>query len=159
MSSRAESRDFYIMEFIIKTFSELTTEELYQILRLRSEVFVVEQDCVYQDIDNKDQISYHVLGLKENELVAYSRIFDSGDYFSKPSIGRILVKESERKFNYGHQLVDTSIQFILDNFKEKDILISAQTYLLKFYNSHGFIQEGKEYLEDGIPHVKMLRTS
>lgn len=147
------------MQFVIKTFSKLTTEELYQILRLRSEVFVVEQDCVYQDIDNKDQISYHVLGWKNDVLVAYSRIFDSGDYFSKPSIGRILVKQSERNHDYGHQLVDSSIQFIQKNFSKKDILISAQTYLLKFYKSHGFMVEGEEYLEDGIPHVKMLRTS
>lgn len=145
--------------FTIKTFAELTAVEMYEMLRLRAEVFVVEQDCVYQDIDNKDQKALHVLGYKEGKLVAYSRIFDSGDYFDLPSIGRIVVKEEERQFKYGYKLVDTSIQYIVQNFKEKSILISAQTYLLKFYNSLGFQEQGEEYLEDGIPHMKMLRTS
>ena len=147
------------MEFIVKTFNELTTTELYDILHLRSEVFVVEQDCVYQDIDYKDQKAFHVIGIKNHQIIAYARVFDSGDYFKKPSIGRIVVKESERKFKYGYQLVESSIQFIQDNFQEKDILISAQTYLTKFYNSLGFMQIGEGYLEDGIPHIKMLRTS
>ena len=147
-----------MIDFTIKTFSELSSEDIYEMLRLRSEVFVVEQDCVYQDIDNKDQKAYHVLGFKNNQLIAYSRIFDAGDYFEFPSIGRIVVKEEERKFKYGHELVDTSIQYITQNFQEKNILISAQTYLTKFYNSHGFHQKGEGYLEDGIPHIKMLRT-
>ena len=146
-----------MIHFTIKTFQELTANEIYEMLRLRSEVFVVEQDCVYQDIDNKDQKAMHVLGIKDHQLIAYARIFDSGTYFDLPSIGRILVKEDQRKFNYGHQLVEISIQFVQNNFKEQSILISAQTYLIKFYNSHGFVQQGEEYLEDGIPHVKMLR--
>ena len=148
-----------MVEFTVKTFEELTAVEIYEMLRLRSEVFVVEQDCVYQDIDNKDQKAFHVLGYKNTELVAYSRIFDSGDYFKYPSIGRILVKEEKRKFKYGHDLVTHSINYIQQNFQEKSILISAQTYLKKFYNSHGFQQQGEGYLEDGIPHIKMLRTS
>lgn len=147
-----------MVEFSVKTFDEITAVEMYQMLLLRSEVFVVEQDCVYQDIDNKDQKAFHVFGFKNQELIAYSRIFDSGDYFDLPSIGRIVVKEEERQFKYGYELVDQSIQYILKNFTEKSILISAQTYLLKFYNSLGFIQQGEEYLEDGIPHIKMLRS-
>ena len=147
------------MTFIVKTFNELTTQELYQLLRLRSEVFVVEQDCVYQDIDNKDQKAFHVLSFKKDELIAYARIFNSGDYFKQPSIGRIIVKETERNHNYGYELVEASIQFIERNFQTKNIVISAQTYLLKFYNSLGFKKQGEEYLEDGIPHIKMLRTS
>lgn len=146
-----------MINFIVKTFQELSPTEIYEMLRLRSEVFVVEQDCVYQDIDNKDQKAFHVLGFKENQLIAYSRIFDAGDYFDVPSIGRIVVQENERKFKYGHELVAASIQYVLDRFEEKSILISAQTYLIKFYNSHGFQQKGEEYLEDGIPHIKMLR--
>lgn len=146
-----------MIHFQIKTFSELSTVDLYELLRLRSEVFVVEQDCVYQDIDNKDQKAYHILGYKENQLIAYSRIFDSGDYFDLPSIGRIVVKEDQRKLKYGHQLVDESIQFILKNFTDKNVLISAQTYLTRFYNSHGFQKVGEGYLEDGIPHIKMIR--
>ena len=147
------------MKFIVKTFNELSSVEIYDILQLRSEVFVVEQDCVYQDIDNKDQKAFHIIGLKEEKIIAYARIFDSGHYFEKPSIGRIVVKETERKYKYGYKLVQESISFIDKNFKEKDILISAQTYLTKFYNSLGFIQQGEGYLEDGIPHIKMLRTS
>ena len=147
-----------MVQFQIKTFSELSAVEIYEMLRLRSEDFVVEQDCVYQDIDNKDQKAFHALGFKESRLVAYARIFDAGDYFDLPSIGRIVVKEEERQFKHGHQLVATSIQYILENFEEKSIAISAQTYLTKFYNSHGFYQVGKGYLEDGIPHIKMIRT-
>jgi ElaA protein len=146
------------MEFVVKKFNELSIQELYAILQLRSEVFVVEQDCVYQDIDYKDQKAFHILGIKEEKIIAYARIFNSGDYFSKPSIGRIIVKENQRKYKYGFQLVEESIQYIEDNFIEKTILISAQTYLTKFYNSLGFIQQGEGYLEDGIPHIKMLRN-
>jgi len=146
------------MEFVVKKFNELSIQELYAILQLRSEVFVVEQDCVYQDIDYKDQKAFHVLGIKEEKIIAYARIFNSGDYFSKPSIGRIIVKENQRKYKYGFQLVEESIQYIEDNFIEKTILISAQTYLTKFYNSLGFIQQGEGYLEDGIPHIKMIRN-
>lgn len=141
----------------IKRFHELSPVEIYEILRLRSEVFVVEQNCVYQDIDNKDQKAHHVLGFKNGELIAYSRIFDSGDYFDLPSIGRILVKEEQRAHKYGHNLVSESIQYILDSFKDQKIVISAQTYLTKFYNSHGFQQVGEGYLEDDIPHIKMIR--
>ncbi|MFY0602387.1 MAG: GNAT family N-acetyltransferase [Flavobacteriaceae bacterium] len=147
-----------MVQFSVKTFNELTAVEIYEMLRLRSEVFVVEQDCVYQDIDDKDQKAFHVLGIKEDKIIAYARIFKSGDYFTLPSIGRIVVKEEERQFKYGYQLVEASIQYIIKNFKEKSILISAQKYLLKFYNSLGFIQQGEEYLEDGIPHIKMLRN-
>jgi len=146
------------MIFHIKKFNELTTDELYVILQLRSEVFVIEQDCIYQDLDQKDQLAYHILGVLDNQIIAYARIFKSGDYFLKPSIGRIVVKKEFRKFKYGYKLVENSIQFIEKNLKENNILISAQSYLTKFYNSLGFIQISEEYLEDDIPHIKMLRT-
>ncbi|OSY89018.1 GNAT family acetyltransferase [Tenacibaculum holothuriorum] len=146
------------MNFIVKTFQELTTSELYEILQLRSEVFVVEQDCVYQDIDGKDQKALHVIGNKEGKIVAYTRLFNSGDYFETPSIGRVVVKDTERKFGYGHDLIKASINAIVDNYKTSKITISAQVYLKKFYKSHGFIKIGEEYLEDGIPHIKMVRS-
>ena len=146
------------MKITINKYQDLSSDKLYEILKLRSEVFVVEQNCAYQDLDNKDQIAYHVLGLKDDKIIAYARIFDSEDYFLEPSIGRITVKKEFRKFKYGYQLVLNSIQFIENNFKEKKILISAQAYLTKFYNSLGFIQEGESYLEDGILHIKMLRN-
>ena len=146
------------MIFTIKRFNELSTHELYAVLQLRAEVFVVEQDCVYQDLDNKDLDAYHVLGVLDTKIVAYARIFKPGDYFLESSIGRIVVKKEFRKFQYGYQLVQNSIQFIEKKLQENNILISAQSYLSKFYNSLGFIQIGEEYLEDGIPHIKMLRN-
>jgi ElaA protein len=143
------------MNFITKSFQELTTIELYQILQLRSEVFVVEQDCVYQDLDFKDQKSLHVLGIKNDKIVAYTRIFKPGDYFESASIGRVVVQENERKFGIGHDLMKASINTIKDHFNVDEITISAQVYLKKFYESHGFKQIGKGYLEDGIPHIRM----
>jgi len=146
------------MIFIIKRFNELSTQELYTVLQLRAEVFVVEQDCVYQDLDNKDLDAYHVLGVLDTKIVAYARIFKPGDYFLESSIGRIVVKKEFRKFQYGYQLVQNSILFIENNLQQNKILISAQSYLTKFYNSLGFTQVGEEYLEDGIPHIKMLKS-
>tara|TARA_R110002050_G_scaffold78588_2_gene167882 strand:+ start:49 stop:489 length:441 start_codon:yes stop_codon:yes gene_type:complete len=143
------------MEFQIKLFSELNTTELYQILQLRSEVFVVEQDCVYQDIDFKDQKALHVFGFKNDKVVAYTRIFKPGDYFKNASIGRVVVAEKERKFGYGHLIIKASISAIKNNFKVDEITISAQKYLKKFYETHQFKQVGEEYLEDGIPHIRM----
>ncbi|NVK51997.1 MAG: GNAT family N-acetyltransferase [Flavobacteriaceae bacterium] len=145
------------MNFLVKSFTELTTLELYKILQLRSEVFVVEQDCVYQDLDYKDQKSLHVLGFKEDKIIAYTRIFKPGDYFKEASIGRVVVKKSERAYGYGHHLMKASIQAIIDNYNETKITISAQTYLQKFYESHGFKKVSDTYLEDGIPHIKMLK--
>lgn len=146
------------IEFEVKSFKEIDTEELYKILRLRAEVFVVEQDCVYQDIDNKDQKALHIIGTKNQEVVAYTRIFDEGYYFDKASIGRVVVAEGERKFGYGHDLIKESISAIETHFKTKNIKISAQTYLKNFYEKHGFIKIGEEYLEDGIPHIAMLKS-
>ena len=143
------------MEFQIKQFSELSLLELYQILQLRSEVFVVEQDCVYQDIDFKDPKALHILGFKNDKIIAYTRIFKPGDYFKNASIGRVVVKESERKYGYGHELIKVSIKAVETEFKVQKITISAQLYLKKFYESHGFTQIGETYLEDGIPHIRM----
>jgi ElaA protein len=146
------------MNFITKSFSELNTTELYQILQLRSEVFVVEQDCVYQDLDYKDQKALHILGYKNDKIIAYTRIFKPGDYFENSSIGRVVVAASERKYGYGHHLMKASILAIKENFNEDFITISAQVYLKKFYESHQFKQIGEEYLEDGIPHIEMVRV-
>lgn len=145
------------MEIKVKTFSELTIDELYQILQLRAEVFVVEQDCVYQDIDGKDQKALHVMGLKEERLVAYTRCFDKGYYFEQASIGRVIVKEDQRKYGYGHEILKASIKEIEKRFKTSQIKLSAQQYLVKFYESHGFVQTGEGYLEDGIPHIAMVK--
>ena len=145
------------MEIKIKTFNEFSLDELYQVLQLRSEVFVVEQNCVYQDIDGKDQNALHVLGFKNNDIIAYTRCFDKGNYFEESSIGRVAVKENERKFGYGHDILKASIDVIESRFKTNRIKISAQIYLTKFYESHGFRQIGEGYLEDGIPHIAMKK--
>ena len=136
----------------IKEWSELSTSEVENIFSLRSEVFVVEQDCVYQDIDGKDQKAKHVLGKKENDIVAYARIFKPGDYFKEASFGRAVVKKTERGKGVGDELVKNC----LENITEEEIKISAQSYLKGFYGKHGFKAEGKEYLEDGIPHTAMF---
>jgi len=146
-----------MLQITPKLFTELTTNQLYEMLQLRSEVFVVEQDCVYQDIDYKDQKAIHILGYKNEKLVAYTRIFKPGDYFEKSSIGRVVVAFNERKFGYGHVILKYSIEAIETYFKETEIKISAQKHLKLFYESHGFIQNGEEYLEDGIPHIAMLK--
>lgn len=144
------------LHFSVKSFDSLSVSEIYKILRLRAEVFVVEQDCVYQDVDNKDQLAKHIIGYKDNEIVAYTRIFDAGDYFDYASIGRVVVSQNERKYGYGHLLMTASIQAIENAYQTKKIKISAQCYLQKFYEQLGFKQIGDEYLEDGIPHIAMI---
>ena len=145
------------MNVVIKKFNDLSTIELYEILQLRSEVFVVEQDCVYQDIDGNDQKALHIIGTVENKIIAYTRCFGPGDYFKEASIGRVVVKESQRKFKRGNQIMNSSIKAINNHYKTKIIKISAQCYLNKFYTNLQFKPIGEKYLEDGIPHIAMLR--
>ena len=146
-----------MLDIKVNFFKDLTSQELYDILQLRSEVFVVEQDCVYQDIDNKDQKALHVIGYKNNRVVAYTRIFKPGDYFALASIGRVVVSKIERENKYGYDIMEASINVIKELFKENTIKISAQCYLKKFYSNLGFKQLGEEYLEDGIPHIAMIK--
>jgi ElaA protein len=146
------------LEFEIKRFNELSTQELYDLLQLRSEVFVVEQNCVYQDIDGKDAKAIHLLGTYNNELVAYVRIFKPGDYFEQASIGRVVVKQNYRDRKWGYDLMNKAIQATEEVFTETKITISAQLYLKKFYENLGFIQTSEMYLEDDIPHIQMKRS-
>ena len=148
-----------MLKIQVKTFEELTKQELYSLLQLRSEVFVVEQDCVYQDIDGKDQKALHVLGFKEAKLVAYTRIFKPGDYFKETSIGRVVVVKNERAYKYGYDLMKASIKAITENYNTSLIKISAQVYLKKFYTNLGFKVIGETYLEDDIPHIAMIKKS
>ncbi len=146
------------LHFQIKTFAQLTTKELYDILQLRSEVFVAEQDCVYQDIDGKDEKAMHLFAYKNDVLVAYARLFGPGDYFEDASIGRVVVKEIERKYGYGHQLMKAANIAVETHFNTSKIHLSAQQYLVKFYNTHGYKEVGEGYLEDGIPHIGMEKA-
>ena len=141
---------------ITKTFYELDTEDLYQILRLRSEVFVVEQDCVYQDIDNKDQNAIHLYYKEKNEILAYTRIFKAGNYYENPCIGRVVVSKKNRGNDLGKKIMIDSMEYIKQNIKGEKIELSAQKYLDKFYKDLGFYKIGEDYLEDGIPHQRMI---
>jgi len=141
----------------VKSFEALTKHDLYSLLQLRSEVFVVEQDCVYQDIDGKDQKALHVLGTKNDKIIAYTRIFKPGDYFEESSIGRVVVAKNERQHKYGYDIMNASAEAIQTHFGETVIKISAQLYLKTFYNTLGFSEMGEPYLEDDIPHIAMLK--
>ena len=146
-----------MINIVTKAFNELTVEELYGILQLRSEIFVVEQNCAYQDLDGKDQIALHVIGTKNDKIVAYTRIFKAEDYFKYASIGRVVVAKNERQLQYGYEIMKASIKSVKEYFNETKIKLSAQCYLKKFYNNLGFLEVGEEYLEDGIPHIGMIR--
>lgn len=144
------------MNWVYKNFNDLTVLELYAILKLRSEVFVVEQNCVYLDTDNKDQLSFHLSGWIGNELVAYARILPPGSAFQEASIGRVVTNPQYRKTGAGKALMQRAIEKTLQQFDVSAIKIGAQLYLLSFYKSLGFKISGPEYLEDGIPHIEMV---
>ncbi|HXB96387.1 MAG TPA: GNAT family N-acetyltransferase [Puia sp.] len=141
-----------------KTFDQLTPPELYDILRLRSEVFVVEQNCVFLDMDNKDQYCHHIIGRQEGRLLGYSRILRAGISYVESSIGRIVTSPAARRQGIGRELMVQSIRTLYDLYGITDIRIGAQYYLLSFYASFGFVQKGEIYLEDGIEHIEMLLT-
>jgi ElaA protein len=145
------------MIWILKPFDDLTPKELYNILQLRNEVFIVEQNCPYQDLDNKDLYAFHLMGMKENTLLAYSRLLAPGISYSESSIGRVVSSPDARKTGMGKELMQESILQIRNLFETDTIRIGAQLYLKKFYESFEFIQEGEPYLEDNIPHIIMLR--
>ena len=147
-----------MLEIRAKYFDELSTQELHDLLQLRSAVFVVEQDCVYQDIDGKDMKALHILGYKNDKLVAYTRAFKPGDYFSEAAIGRVVVLKSERAFNLGYDIMRATTEAIQEMYNTDSIKLSAQTYLTHFYENLGFEKQGAEYLEDGIPHIEMIRN-
>ena len=145
------------MEINTYNFSSLNTDQLYRLLQLRSEVFVVEQDCVYQDLDGKDKKALHILGTVEGNIVAYTRVFKPGDYLEKAAIGRVVVASDFRKRDFGKAIMQASIAAVENHFNTTAIGLSAQTYLLNFYNDLGFSALGETYLEDGIPHIYMER--
>lgn len=142
----------------IKPFSKLSTEELYQILKIRQEVFIVEQTCYYLDADGYDQQAVHIWAEKEGEILAYSRVFEPGIKYKEASIGRVLTNPNYRKNNLGKILIRFSINTIEARFRTQSIRISAQDYLLRFYSEFGFQDTGKKYLEDDIPHTEMVRV-
>ncbi len=149
------------IDFSCLTFDELTTEQLYQLMALRQEVFVVEQDCPYLDADGKDQASWHVLGYDvQQKLVAYARLLPKGiSYESYASIGRVVNAASVRGEGVGRLLMQQSLTYLQSLCPGEAVKISAQVYLIKFYESFGFRINGPEYLEDDIPHIAMIRPA
>lgn len=142
---------------VIKTFGELSVTELYQLLRLRSEVFVVEQNCVFLDLDDKDQHCYHLLLYAGDLLAAYSRLVPPGLSWAEPSIGRVVTAPALRGTGLGRKIMELSIQHCYTLFGPAAIRIGAQCYALGFYQSLGFVQDGEIYDEDGIDHVEMVK--
>ena len=142
-------------QFICKTYSDLSKDDVYAILKLRQEVFVVEQQCCYLDADSIDQYSRHLMILDDNVIVSYMRIIPKEKLYKEVSFGRILVKKTHRGIGLGKEIVNKAIDLCLI---EDKIIISAQSYLKRFYEDLGFSAFGEEFLEDEIPHIKMLRS-
>ncbi len=144
------------VEWIEKTFADLTSYELYAVLQLRNEVFVVEQACVFQDADDKDQGCYHLMGFADKKLVAYTRLVPPGHIYTETSIGRVVTSPAIRGSGAGRELMQQSIDRCYRLFGNGPIRIGAQFYLKHFYASFGFRQVSEIYLEDGIEHIYML---
>lgn len=145
------------MEWCVRSFGELSTGELYALLKLRADIFVVEQECAYADPDGKDPLALHLLGYEGAELAACARIFGPGDYLEQASIGRVAVNSKYRGRHLGKQLMHRALEAVRERWGAVPVALSAQTYLLKFYRELGFVETGAEYLEDGIPHIMMVR--
>lgn len=146
-----------MITWILKPFDSLTINELYAILRLRSEVFVVEQNCVFQDMDNKDQQCHHLMGWKGNLLAAYTRLVPPGVSYEQASIGRVITSPLARGGGLGKTLMEKSIEELTNLYGPGIIKIGAQLYLKKFYQSLGFKQIDDIYDEDGIDHIHMIK--
>lgn len=142
------------MELVIKRFEELTTEELYEIFRLRVAVFVVEQQCVYQEVDGKDRRAYHVFLREDGEILAYLRVLEAGVSFDEVSIGRVIAVR--RRCGLGSRILAAGIEVAKSKLNAKAIRIEAQTYARGLYEKLGFVQTSEEFLDDGIPHIEML---
>ena len=138
-------------------FDALSREQLYEVLRLRSEVFVVEQNCVFQDMDGLDDQAMHLLGVRASELIAYVRCFPAGVTFDEASIGRVVTRQSARGGGLGHVLMAEAIRSLQQQWGAQPIRIGAQAHLKSFYERHGFADVGKPYVEDGIAHIEMVR--
>ena len=148
-----------MLHFSCVPFAQLRNTELYEIMALRQEVFVVEQNCPYLDADGKDQQSWHLMGRDAaGKLVVYTRLLPKGlAYPEYPSIGRVVSSPAARGTGAGKILMERSVEMCLHLFGDMPIKIGAQSYLLRFYEGFGFVSTGEEYLEDGIPHTKMIR--
>ena len=157
VAPRAESLSSLRWQFV--AFEALSPQQLYAALQLRGEVFMVEQDCVFQDMDGADDQAMHLLGSSQGELLAYARCFPAGVKFAQASIGRVLTRASARGLGLGHVLMREAIERLSVQWGRQPISIGAQARLEGFYRQHGFVPVGQPYVEDGIPHIEMLRES
>lgn len=157
IGSGARSSDALVWRLL--AFEDLRVSELYEVLRLRSEVFVVEQHCIFHDMDGSDAHAMHLLGVQQGELRAYARCFAAGVKFPEASFGRVLTRQTVRGTGLGHQLIDQAITAISQLWGPQAIRIGAQMQLADFYAQHGFEDAGQPYLEDGIEHLEMLRPA
>ncbi|MBE3670169.1 GNAT family N-acetyltransferase [Vibrio navarrensis] len=149
-----------MIQWHLVPFSQLSTTQLYQLLKLRVDVFVVEQNCPYPELDGNDILHgvHHLLGYKNGELVACTRLLPAGTTYDSVSIGRVATKHSARGGGLGHQLMQQSIMYCQQLWPNEAIEIGAQEHLKPFYQQHGFVVTSEMYLEDGIPHVDMKRA-
>ncbi|CAE6881752.1 GNAT family N-acetyltransferase [Vibrio sp. B1FLJ16] len=150
-----------MLTWITLPFTQLTTLQLYELMRLRVDVFVVEQNCPYPELDGKDTLEgvYHLLGYDGDELVACARLLPTGTTYDNVSIGRVVTKQSARGGGLGHKLLQQALAQCESLWPEQTIDIGAQEHLIQFYASHGFNVISDSYLEDGIPHVDMRRAT
>ena len=149
------------MQWYCKGFHELSLEEFYQILKLRIDVFVVEQKCPYKELDTKDKKALHLFAVTNDnpdKVIAYSRIFKPNDYYKEAAFGRVVIHPEFRNQKLGYKLVENTLKNIHKKFQTTEIKISAQTYLKTFYESFDFKRISEEYLDDGIPHIDMLKS-
>ena len=142
------------MELIVKKFNELSIDELYEILKLRADIFIIEQNCPYADIDNKDQFAYHVYLRDGDGIQAYLRVIEAGVAFEEAAIGRVIARK--RRCGLGTQILYAGIEVAKNRMNASRIKIEAQTYARSFYEQVGFRQSSEEFLEDGIPHIEMI---
>ena len=146
------------MNWFLRTFDELSLRQLYQLLKLRQEVFVVEQNCPYLDADGEDEHAEHLFARSEDgNMVAYARLYQANSAQSYSRIGRVLTAQSMRGKGLGRELMQRSIDYLQQRTPNSPIRVGAQVYLLEFYKDFGFKPMGDEYLEDGIPHIDMER--
>jgi ElaA protein len=142
---------------VVKHFKDLSAAELYSIMRLRNEVFIVEQNCVYQDADNKDIYCHHVMLYRDDELVAYARLVPAGLSYDEMSIGRVITSKAVRGTGAGRLLMQSAIDHCYKLYGKGSIRIGAQVYAKQFYASLGFVETGEIYDEDGIDHIQMIK--
>lgn len=146
-----------MLTFTINQLQQLSSQQLYRILKARCDVFIVEQNCAYPEIDDNDLVCWHLQGFIDNELACYARIIPRSQHATGyPAIGRVLTTKAYRGNQYGRALMMTAIDFCHQHYPSQPIVISAQTYLLNFYQSLGFVPQGEPYLEDGIEHIDMV---